>query len=43
MIVQTADLEKDLRAGFAYGSEIGFTFRADLLHMFNPETEQNLI
>ena len=43
LIVQTADLEKDLRAGFAYGSEIGFTFRADLIHLFNPETQQNLI
>ena len=43
LIVQTADLEKDLRAGFAYGSEIGFSFRADLIHMFNPETQQNLI
>ena len=43
MIVQTADLDKDLRGGFAYGAEIGFTFRADLMHMFNPETQQNLI
>ena len=41
--VQTADLEKEHRAGFAYGAELGFTFRADLVHLFNPETQQNLL
>ena len=40
---QTADLPKELRGGFAFGSEVGFSFRADLVHLFNPETEQNLI
>ncbi len=43
LIVQTADLDKEHRAGFAFGSQIGFTFRADLVHLFNPETEKNLI
>ena len=41
--VQTADLEKQHRAGFAFGAEIGFSFRSDLIHMFDPETEKNLI
>jgi len=43
LIVQTADLDKEHRAGFAFGSQLGFTFRADLVHLFNPETEKNLI
>ena len=43
MIVQTADLDKEYRAGFAFGTQIGFNFRADLVHLFNPETEKNLI
>ena len=40
---QTADLPKELRGGFAFGSDVGFSFRPDLIHLFNPETEQNLI
>ena len=41
--IQTADLEKEHRAGYAYGSQLGFTFRNDLIHMFDPETEKNLL
>ena len=41
--VQTADLDAQYRAGFAFGTQIGFNFRADLVHMFNPETQANLI
>ena len=40
---QTADLPKEQRGGFAFGTKVGFNFRADLIHMFNPETEANLI
>jgi len=41
--VQTADLEKGQRGGFAYGSQLNFTFRPDLIHLFNPETEENFL
>lgn len=41
--VQTADLEANHRGGFAYGSELNFTFRQDLIHLFDPESEKNLI
>ena len=41
--VQTADLDAQYRSGFAFGSQIGFTFRSDLIHLFDPETENNLI
>ena len=41
--VPTADLEQGQRGGFAYGSTLKFTFRNDLVHLFNPETEENLI
>ena len=41
--IQTADLEKEHRAGYAFGSQLGFTFRNDLIHMFDPETEKNLL
>ena len=41
--VQTADLERGYRGGFEYGSELGFTLRNDLIHLFDPETEKNLI
>ena len=41
--VQTADLEKGHRGGFEYGSALNFTFRSDLIHLFDPTTEENLL
>ena len=41
--VQTADLEKGHRGGFEYGSALNFTFRNDLIHLFDPTTEENLL
>ena len=31
------------RAGIPYGTEINFAFRPDLIHLFDPETEKNLM
>ena len=41
--VQTADLEKGHRGGFEFGSALNFTFRSDLIHLFDPTTEENLL
>ena len=41
--VPTVDLPEEHRAGIPYGTEINFTFRPELIHLFNPETECNLI
>ena len=41
--VQTVDLEKGHRGGFEYGSALNFTFRNDLIHLFDPKTEENLL
>ena len=29
--------------GSTYGTQVHFTFRNDLLHLFNPQTEENLL
>ena len=41
--VPTADLPAELRGGITYGTEMKFAFRSDAIHLFDPETEQNLI
>ena len=41
--VPTVDLPEEHRAGIPYGTEINFTFRPELIHLFNPETELNLL
>ena len=41
--VPTTDLPEEHRAGIPYGTEINFTFRPELIHLFNPETERNLL
>ena len=43
MRVQTANLEQGQRGGFEYGSPLNFTFRSDLMHLFDPKTELNLL
>ena len=41
--VPTADLPRELRGGITYGTEMNFTFRPEAVHLFDKETEQNLI
>ena len=41
--IPTTDLPAEHRAGIPYGTEINFAFRPDLIHLFNPESERNLI
>jgi len=41
--IPTTELPKEHKAGIAYGTEVYFTFREDLIHLFDPATEQNLI
>jgi multiple sugar transport system ATP-binding protein len=41
--VPTADLPKDSRSGVPYGVKIRFAFPADLIHLFDPETEENIL
>ena len=43
MVVPTTELDSKHRSGIPYGSEVNFTFRPELIHLFNPETELNLI
>ena len=43
MVVPTTELDSKHRSGIPYGSEVHFTFRPELIHLFNPETELNLI
>ena len=41
--VPATELSAAQRSGLAYGTEIDITFPADLVHLFDPETEENLI
>ena len=41
--IPTTDLPAEHRAGIPYGTEINFVFRPDLIHLFDPETEKNLM
>ncbi len=41
--IPTTDLPAEYRAGIPYGQEVRFTFRPELVHLFDPETEKNLI
>ncbi len=43
MVVPTTELDDNQRGGIPYGSEIHFTFRPELIHLFDPETEKNLL
>ena len=43
MVIQATDLPSDHRTGYTYGTDIGFTFDTNLMHLFDPETEENLI
>ena len=41
--VPTTELTGENKGGFAYGAQVHFTFRSDLIHLFDPETEENLL
>ncbi|MBQ9832427.1 MAG: sn-glycerol-3-phosphate ABC transporter ATP-binding protein UgpC [Clostridia bacterium] len=41
--VQVVDLPEIYKNGFKMGEKISFTFKPELMHMFNPETEINLV
>ncbi len=41
--VPTTELDASQRGGLAYGTEVSLTFPEDLIHLFNPETEENLL
>ncbi len=41
--VPTADLPAELRGGITHGTQMNFTFRPDSVHLFDKETEKNLI
>ena len=41
--VPTTELSNEHKSGFAYGDQVHFTFRSDLIHLFDPETEENLL
>ncbi|MBO4563604.1 MAG: sn-glycerol-3-phosphate ABC transporter ATP-binding protein UgpC [Clostridia bacterium] len=43
LVLQTVDLPMEKRAGFAYGEQVCFSFDAALVHLFDAETEENLI
>ena len=41
--VPAVDLTEEQQSGFAYGSDIGFAFLNRYVHLFDPETENNLL
>ncbi len=41
--VQAVELTDEQQGGDAYGNDIGFTFLNSCIHLFDPETENNLL
>ncbi len=41
--IPSTELPSAWRAGIPYGTQIAFTFPAELLHLFDPETEKNIL
>ena len=41
--IPTTELSAEHKGGIAYGTQVHFTFRGDLMHLFDPETEKNLL
>ena len=41
--VSTTELEASQRSGFAYGTEVDLRLSEDLIHLFDPETQENLL
>ena len=43
MRISTSDLPDQYRGGIPYGTQLHFSFPGSLVHLFNKETEENLI
>ena len=43
LVVPTTELDAAQRGGIPYGAEVHFTFHPELIHLFDPETENNLL
>ena len=43
MRIQTTDLPEQYRGGVPYGTKLNFTFRPQLIHMFDPTSEKSLL
>ena len=43
MRIQTTDLPAEYHGGVPYGTKMNFTFRPQLIHMFDPATEKSLL
>ena len=43
MRIQTPDLPVEYRSGVPFGTKMKFTFRSQLIHMFRPADEKNLL
>ncbi len=41
--IPSTELPAEWRAGIPYGTQIAFTFPPELLHLFDPETEKNIL
>lgn len=41
--IPTTDLPVEHRGGIPYGTEVNFTFKPELLHLFDPASEKNLL
>ena len=41
--IPTTDLPAEQRAGIPYGAEVKFAFRPEMIHLFDPQSEQNLL
>ena len=41
--IPTTELDTSQRGGLQYGTKIAISFPADLVHLFDPETEENLL
>ncbi len=41
--IPSTELPSEWRAGIPYGTQIAFTFPPELLHLFDPETEKNIL
>ena len=41
--IPTTELSAEHKSGIKYGAEVHFTFRGELIHLFDKETEQNLL
>ena len=41
--IPTVELPAEHRNGIPYGTDIHFTFRPELVHLFDPQTEKNLM